>query len=228
MKISQKDLYRILIVIAITLTLAASVYAVVGERHYFTNRNLRQIGSEIRAYGIWSPIIIFSLIVLSTVIPPLPVPIAFLEISAGIIFGFWPGIILVWGSQVASALTCFALSKKIGRLFVDRISKSQIFAFFKQFVEKRRALAIFVLRATMSSPFNVSYLAGLMQMNGWEFFAASALGVIPEAVLFVFLGTLINERVRFHLWYIFLLLLLLNYLPTLILISVKYLRRRKP
>lgn len=225
-KISRQDIYRILTAIAIVITLAASIYAVYTGRRYFSNRNLRQIGVEIKSYGVWSPIIIFVLFVLSTVIPPIPIPTTFLEIAAGIIFGFWPGVILIWISQFVSAVACFSLSHKVGKIFADKIAKSKIFTFFREFIEKKRAWAVFVLRATMSAPFNVSYFAGLMQMDGGGFVAASAFGIIPETILFVFLGTLIDERVRFRLWYVFLGTLILNYLPLLIVMLSKYFHRK--
>jgi uncharacterized membrane protein YdjX (TVP38/TMEM64 family) len=227
MKITKKNIYQILIVIAIFAIVIASVYTVVNGRHYFTNHNLRQIGTELRNYGIWSPIVIFLLILTSALIPPLPLPISFLEISSGIIFGFWPGILLAWFSQIISFIACFLLSQKIGKIFIGKIVNLPIFNFYKQYIEKKGALAIFVFRATLSSPFNISYFAGLIKMNGWKFFIASALGVIPEVVLFVFLGTLIDEHVRFRLWYIFLFLLVLTYLPNLILISINYLKNHK-
>ncbi len=227
MKPTRKNLYHLLIGLAIIITIAVSIYVVVTGRRYFSNRTMRQIGVEIKAYGIWSPLIIFTLIILSTVIPPLPIPISFLEITAGIIFGFWPGFILIWVSQVTSALACFILSRKVGKIFAEQIAKSKIVSLYKQFIEKKRALAIFALRATMSAPFNISYFAGLIQMNGGEFATATAFGVIPEAVLFVYLGTLISAHIRFRLWYVFLACMALNYVPTAIIILTKYLRRNK-
>jgi len=224
-KITKKSIYQALIIVAILATVIASVYTVATGRHYFTNRNLRQIGTELRNYGIWSPIVIFLLILTSALIPPLPLPISFLEISSGIIFGFWPGIVLAWFSQIVSFIICFLLSKKIGKIFIGKIINLPIFSFYKQYIEKKGAWAIFVFRATLSSPFNVSYFAGLIKMNGWKFFIASAFGVIPEVVFFVFLGTLINDHIRFRLWYVFLFLLILTYLPNLILISINFLKK---
>ena len=224
---TRKNLYRILIFLAIVATLVASTYAIINGRRYFSNRNLRQIGTELKVFGVWTPLVIFLLILASALIPPLPIPTSFLEISSGIIFGFWPGVILVWLSQIISAIACFLLSQKIGKIFIDKISKFSAFNFFKQFIEKQGALAIFVLRATMTSPFNVSYFAGLMQMKINEFFVATAVGAIPETVLFVYLGTLISERVRFRLWYVFLGLLILNYLPTLIALIISSLKKHQ-
>ena len=224
---TKKNIYRFLLILAVIITLVASVYAVASGRRYFSGRSLRKIGTEVKTFGFWTPAVIFSLIVLSAVIPPLPIPTSFLEITAGIVYGFWPGVILIWISQIVSAVVCFLLSKKVGQIFIGRISKMAIFNFFRQFIEKQGALAVFVLRATMSSPFNLSYFAGLMQMDFKKFSFATALGVIPEVTFFVFLGTLINAHIRFRLWYVFIGLLALNYLPTLIALAYNSLHRQK-
>ena len=214
-------------VAAVVVTLVAAIYGLVNGRKYFSNRTLRQVGTEIKTFGIWSPLVIFSLMLLAALVPPLPIPMPFLEISAGIIFGFWPGAVLILISQIASAIACFSLSKRIGRMFVEKIVNLPVFAFFKQFIEKKGALAVFVFRATMSCPFNISYFSGLISMDSNNFFWASALGSIPETTLFVYIGTLISQRVRFRLWYVFIILLILNYLPTGILLVMNYLKKNK-
>ena len=215
----KEQLYRMIIVIGIILTIIAAVYAIITGRHYFTRRNLLQLQTAISSYGVWSPLIIFFLIFINILVPPLPLPIPLVEIATGVIYGLWPGIILIWITQVISAVTSFVISKYIGKLFLKKLIQSKFLSFFKRFIEKKGALAIFVIRATMSSPFNISYLAGFMQIGFIGFMIATALGIIPETVLFVYLGTLI-QHTRIRLWYVFIGLVVVGILPfTVLLVS---------
>lgn len=221
----KEQLYQLIIAIAIILTVVAAIYAIINGRHYFNRRSLRQLQGEITSYGIWSPFIIFFLIFINILIPPLPIPVPFVEIAAGVIFGFWPGVIIVWISQVLSSIATYIFSKHIGKLFLRNLMRSNFLNFFRQFIEKRGAFAIFVIRATMSAPFSVSYLAGFMQVGLLGFTGAIMLGAIPETVLFVYLGTLI-QHTRIRLWYIFTFLVILSILPFILLLISKLLPKR--
>ena len=66
-------------VAAVVVTLVAAIYGLVNGRKYFSNRTLRQVGTEIKTFGIWSPLVIFSLMLLAALVPPLPIPMPFLE-----------------------------------------------------------------------------------------------------------------------------------------------------
>ena len=216
----RENIYKIIIVLALILTITASVYAIINGRHYFSRRNLRQLENEIKSFGIWSPLAIFGIIFLDILIPPLPIPIPLVEIIAGVILGFWPGAILIWVTQLISSITAFSLSKRIGKFFINGIMKNRIFGFYQQFIKKRGTFAVFVIRATMSAPFSISYMAGLMQMNALGFTVAILLGAIPEVVIFVYLGTLIQQT-HIRLWYILITLVILGTIPLIVLLTSK-------
>ncbi len=222
----KKTQQRIFAVAAIMLTVAAMVYLIVTGRHYLTRRNLLAVRRGIEAYGMWSPVLIFCIFMLNVLVPPLPVPILLVEMAAGLIFGFLPGVMLIWLSQVISCTTGFKLTKYLGKKFLGRIANSRWWGFYRDFLKKRGAFGVFVIRATMSSPFNVSYLAGLLQMDTAGFMAATALGVIPEAVIFAFLGNLLAQHIRIRLWYVFIFVVVMSIAPGLVLTSWNFFRSK--
>jgi uncharacterized membrane protein YdjX (TVP38/TMEM64 family) len=219
--------YRAFIIIGIILTVSVSVYAIVTGRHYFTRRNIRLLGRQINAYGPWAPFVAFFLIVISTLIPPLPLPIPVIEIASGMMFGFLPAVALVWISQMVASIAAYFVAKHIGQRMFAKILNNPFINFYRKFIDKRGAFAVFIIRAVIAAPFNISYVAGLTRMDNLEFAGATALGVIPEVSLFVYIGVLI-QYTRIRLWYVLVLLVALGVIPLLTSMIIKLLQRRAP
>jgi uncharacterized membrane protein YdjX (TVP38/TMEM64 family) len=193
-----------------------SVYSVIVTRQFFVGNNVGQLEPQIKSFGVWAPFIIFGLIFLCIVIPPFPLPIPPLEIIAGATIGFVPGIILVWSSQFASSLFAYWLTEYIPKSFVKNIIGNRFYKPYKKFIEKRGVLAVFVVRATMIAPFSISYLAGLSKVNFKGFTLATALGIIPEALIFVYLGTIFAHSLGIQFWYIFIVFVAIGVIPIIL------------
>jgi uncharacterized membrane protein YdjX (TVP38/TMEM64 family) len=219
-------LHRIILILTIIVLITLAVYSIISGRQYFTRRNVRVLQTDIKSYGPLSPLILFFLVIISTLIPPLPIPIPLIEISAGWLFGFWPGIILTWISQICASLSAYGVSQYFGRGFLKKILNVQFLDFYRSFIKKKGALAILIIRATMACPFNVSFLAGLSSMDFLKFTQATAIGVIPETILFVWIGTLLQHS-RIRLWYILILLVILGILPILTTAIVKLFQNKR-
>ena len=201
---------KILLILAIIIGIAALVYLIIQGRHYFNRRGIRQMQTVINSYGSWAPLAIILLIVMSTVIPPLPLPIPLIEMAAGLIFGFGHGFLLVWAGQIIGSAGAFIMTRMIGRSVFKNLLENRLFNFYRRYIHKKGPIAIFTVRATMASPFNVvSFLAGLTEMKFLQFTLATILGTIPEALLFSYVGSLI-QHMRLRLWYIFILTVLLG------------------
>jgi uncharacterized membrane protein YdjX (TVP38/TMEM64 family) len=221
---SNKKIRKILLVLAIIIGVAVLVYCIIQGRHYFNRRGIRQMQTVINSYGSWAPIAIILLIVISTMIPPLPLPIPLIEMAAGLIFGLGEGFLLVWIGQIIGSIGAFIMTRMIGKSIFKRLLENKIFNFYRQYIHKKGPLAIFTVRATMASPFNVvSFLAGLTDMKLLNFSIATVLGTIPESFLFSFVGSLL-QSMKLRIWYIFILTVLLSAIgPVLMYLESKYL-----
>jgi uncharacterized membrane protein YdjX (TVP38/TMEM64 family) len=218
--------YQTLIIIALVVLIIGSVYTVIHGRHYFNRSHVRRLEGKIDSTGILSPLVVFALILISTLIPPLPLPIPLIEMAAGLLFGFWPAVVLVWFSQLESSLAAFQISRHFRKRLMKKILDSKLFTVYREFIKKKGPLAVFVIRAVMAAPFNISYMAGFMEMNPLSFSLATALGVVPEVLLFVYLGTLV-QHTHIRLWYVFILLVILAVGPLVALMMTIILRREK-
>lgn len=224
----NKTIRKVFIVLGIILGVALIVYLVITGRHYFTRRGIRQLNTYITSYGSFSPLAVVFLMVISTLIPPLPIPIPLIEMAAGYLFGFWPGLFLIWGSQAISSLSAYAASRIIGNKLFKKLLKNHYISLYRTYIVQNGPFAVFMTRATLSAPFNiVSFLAGLLEMDLGGFMIATVLGAIPEALLYAFVGSII-QHTRLRLWYVFILVILLGVLgPLLTLVMMKVMKTKK-
>lgn len=197
-------------ILGIIVLIAVIVYAIIAGRHALSRRNIRLMSGYITSYGVYSPYIVIGLIILSTLIPPLPLPIPIIELAAGYMFGFGPGFFLIWFSQIISSLCAFWATRLVGKRVIMFLRKYAIFRTYEHYVVGHGAMGIFVTRATLSAPMNiVSFLAGLTDMGMFSFFTATFLGTIPESLFYPFIGNLIRST-RIRLWYVWIAILLLG------------------
>jgi len=227
-KKKNDKLWRVLKTIGIILCVAILIYFLIQGRHYFTRRTVRQIQHLITSYGSWSPLVIIALILLSTVVPPLPIPIPLVEIVAGLIFGFWKGFFVVWVSQLVSSLAAFYMAKLLNRNFLKKFLENHVVSLYKQYLNTEGPLAVLITRATMSAPFNVvSFLAGISQINVWIFSVATIIGTIPEAFLYTGIGAIFKIH-RFRLLYVFILSVVISLLgPVISYFMIRYIQHRR-
>lgn len=205
------DWRRVILTVLGVIVIGVLLYfSITSGRAYFRRRNIRLMAAQVNGYGVLSPLAVFFLIFISTVIPPLPLPIPLIEIAAGYVFGFGEGLILVWVSEIISSLAAFAMTRYLGRKLFKKILESKLVIPYKQYVEENGAWAIVVTRAFMAAPMNiVSFLAGLTPMRPWIFIGATALGTIPEAILYPYVGMLLKTT-RFSLWRLFIIIMIIG------------------
>lgn len=178
----------ILIIVGI-LTVAGLVY-LIFHGQYLHRRNVIQLQNIINSYGYLSPLVVAFLVFLGTVIPPLPLPTPLVEIAAGAVFGFWEGFLVIWVSQIFSSLFVYYLLKYFNRHFYGKFLKNKFWDSYRQFLNQRGAWAVFILRTTLSAPFNIiSFLAGISNMKNSGFVIATIFGTISEALLFGLIGS---------------------------------------
>jgi len=168
------------------------------------------------------------LILLSTVIPPLPIPIPLVEIVSGLIFGFWKGFLVAWISQFISSLSAYYMAKFLKRSFLNKFLENHVVSLYKQYLNTEGPLAILITRATMSAPFNVvSFLAGISQINVLIFSGATLLGTIPEALLYTAIGAIFKIH-RFRVLYIFILSVAISLIgPVISYFMIRHIQHRK-
>lgn len=206
----HKELLQILTIALMVATTLLVIFLAIQGENFLTLQGIRHMVEVILSYGVWAPFAIIGLLIISTLIPPFPLPVPLVEIAAGLIFGFWPAFIVIWIAQIVSSWTAYASVRYVGVKIFKRLLETQVMDRYRSFIQLRGPIALFIIRAMMAAPFNfVSFLAGASQMNTASFLLATAAGTIPESVLFPYLGSIIKTT-DVHLWYIFIFVIVLG------------------
>ena len=138
--LKNKNVRTILKIVGIIIGIILVIVLIFAGRRYFTRRGIRQIQRFATSYGVFSPFIIFFLIFISNVIPPLPIPTPLVEMASGYLYGLLPSFILVWLSQIISSVAAYAIAKYIGKRLFKKILKNPVVAFFQKYCKNRARL----------------------------------------------------------------------------------------
>lgn len=141
----------------------------------------------IRGYGRIAAVVSFFLMILQSIVSPIP---AFLiTLSNAAIFGWVWGAVLSWSSAMAGAALCFYISKILGRDVVTKLTSETALTSLDGYFEKYGKHTIFVMRLLPFMSFDlVSYAAGLTSMKFWPFFWATGLGQLPATIVYSYIG----------------------------------------
>lgn len=158
---------------------------------YLSSMNLEMIKEYILSFGIWAPIISFLLMVLQSIIAPIP---AFLiTLSNAAIFGWIKGAILSWSSAMVGAALCFFIARGLGRDGVEKLTSKFALKDIDGFFERYGKHTILIARLLPFVSFDiVSYAAGLTSMSFWSFFVATGIGQLPATIIYSYVGGMLT------------------------------------
>lgn len=118
----------------------------------------------------------------------LVLPKAVLSITAGIAFGFLPGVVVVLVAATAGACAAFVVGRWLGRDAVERMAGPHL-ARLDALVARYGFSAIVLMRLVPLIPFTViNYATGLTSVGFRSYAAATAIGIVPGTVAYVALG----------------------------------------
>lgn len=141
----------------------------------------------IRGYGKQAALISFLLMLLQSVVAPIPAVLITLANAA--IFGWVKGAILSWSSAMVGAALCFFIARSLGRDAVIKLSSKKSLENIENFFARYGKHTILVARLLPFISFDiVSYAAGLTSMGFWEFWIATGLGQLPATIVYSYTG----------------------------------------
>ncbi|SCI78105.1 TVP38/TMEM64 family inner membrane protein ydjZ [uncultured Clostridium sp.] len=181
------------------LTLVIGVYLFVNPINNFINQmvyylsmlDLESLKKYILSFGVWAPIVSFILMILQSIVAPLP---AFLITFANAaLFGWVKGAILSWTSAMAGAALCFYIARFLGRDTVEKLTSKFALDSIDEFFEKYGKHTILIARLLPFISFDiVSYAAGLTSMSFVSFFIATGIGQLPATIIYSYVGGMLT------------------------------------
>ncbi|MCR8968573.1 TVP38/TMEM64 family protein [Facklamia sp. 7083-14-GEN3] len=187
----KKNQLAVIIVLALSLLaylFIPSVQSFINESiSAMKSVNLEDTIAYIRSYGNVAAVVSFFLMILQSILSPIP---AFLiTLSNAAIFGWFWGAVLSWTSSMAGAALCFYIAKILGRDAVAKITSNTALKSLDVFFEKYGKYTIVVCRLLPFVSFDlVSYAAGLTSMKFWPFFLATGIGQLPATIVYSYIG----------------------------------------
>jgi uncharacterized membrane protein YdjX (TVP38/TMEM64 family) len=149
--------------------------------------NVEAIKEYILSFGVWAPVISGVLMILQSVVAPLPAFIITFA-NAGL-FGWVNGAILSWSSAMVGAILCFFIARLLGRDIVEKLTSKFALKSIDDFFKKHGKYAILIARLLPFISFDiVSYAAGLTSMSFWSFFVATGIGQLPATIIYSYVG----------------------------------------
>lgn len=191
----KKKISKIVLIAIILLTVV--LYFVVPSFNATMNNFVSKLGSLnlesvielIRGYGAYAAIVSFFLMILQSILSPIPALL--ITLSNAAIFGWWKGALLSFWSAMAGAALCFYIARTLGRDVVEKITTKTGLAKVDEFFERYGKNSILICRLLPFVSFDiVSYAAGLTPIKFWDFFIATGLGQLPATIVYSYLGNL--------------------------------------
>lgn len=157
----------------------------------FATGDFTDVRAFVESYGAYAAAVSFVLMVLTSVIAPLPAfVITFANAS---LFGWWQGAILSWSSAMAGAALCFFVGRVLGRDVVEKITSKAGLQQIDDFFDKHGKQSILIARLLPFISFDiVSYAAGLTSMGFVGFFVATGLGQLPATIVYSYVGGMLT------------------------------------
>ena len=161
----------------------------------FATGDFEVVKAFVASYGIYAAIVSFLLMVLQSIVAPLP---AFLITFANAnLFGWWKGAILSWSSAMVGAGLCFCIARILGRDVVEKLTSKSGLKNIDDFFEKHGKMSILIARLLPFISFDiVSYAAGLTSMSFLSFFLATGIGQLPATIVYSIVGGMLTGGAR--------------------------------
>lgn len=163
-----------------------------GVFHVFEAEEwVRKIEDTIIAWGSWGVVVSMGIMVLHSFVP---FPAEFLAIANGMLYGPILGTAITWSGAMLGAMLAFALSRSLGRRFVETMLARRQLAWLDTWSEEKAAHWVFLARFVPIIAFNlVNYAAGLTKISWWTFIWTTAIGILPMTALMVSMGASARE-----------------------------------
>ncbi len=181
-------LLGIVIVCALVYLLVPSVknWVNTSVNTLFTT-DINNVIEYIRSFGGYAVAVSFLLMILQSIISPIPA--FFITLSNAAIWGWWRGAILSWTSSMVGAAMCFYIARIIGRDIVVKLNSNSAVEHIEKFFDRYGTNAIVIARLLPFIPFDiVSYFAGLTPIGFWKFFIATGIGQFPATIIYSYAG----------------------------------------
>ena len=175
------------ILILVLLLLAGGGYLLWRSGLFAAFTSLEAMQDYIARFAPYSHLVFFLIQLLSVILAPIPSNVT--ALAGGLLFGTWPAFLLTWGAVVLGSVIVFAVARRLGRDFVERVVSRSVIGRYLDVIQRKQDTFLILAFLFPFFPDDVlCILAGLTTMpfrrfllialftRPWGLLAASALG----------------------------------------------------
>jgi uncharacterized membrane protein YdjX (TVP38/TMEM64 family) len=146
------------------------------------------LGTVVRSYGFWGPLIIILLHSLQIIIAAIPGHM--IMVASGYIYGFWGGFILTLITTVVLSQVAFSLARWAGRPVVERLVPADSLQRWDRLANHYGVFFFMISFMLPVFPADVmNYVAGLSSISWLKFLVANFFGRLPGVVVMTLIGS---------------------------------------
>lgn len=186
---SRRNLLRLVLsVIAIAGLLAAAKYFNITD-------GLRNALAWIRGLGVWAPVTFIAIYAVACV---LAIPASILTLGGGFLFGFVWGSVYVVAGAILGAVGAFLVGRYAARDWVaKKIEAHEKFKAIDDALGREGWKIVLLARLAPVFPYAVlNYGFSLTRVSLRHYTLATAVGIIPAMLAFVYFGTLATDLAK--------------------------------
>ena len=209
MNIPPDPIRRALLLASVFLLILLTI--VIGQsgavQQVFSAASPDEAAAILREFGWWTPLVSVLLMVLQSVLAPLPGSL--IAAANGAIYGIWKGTLLSWVGGMAGGLVTYALGRWLDTVIAHRWKATPLRQRLTEVGVSRGFWIVLIARMTpiISLDF-IGYLAGIARMPLISYTLANAIGIIPGMLAYTAIGSELMQG-RLLSWYTALALLAL-------------------
>lgn len=153
-------------------------------------RNYDWVKTRIQSHGLYGPLLFIMISGLGTVIG---VPRLLVSAVAGFAFDIIPALVIALASTMVGCMISFYYARLMGRSVIQDSMSLRMRTFEKVLIEHDFLAAIGIRALPVSNNSIVNLLAGVTGIRPLNYFAGSAIGYLPLTVVFVLIGSGIQQ-----------------------------------
>ncbi len=122
-------------------------------------------------------------------------PTWILTVAAGYIFGWWLGVGIVFVGAMLGSIAAFLVGRGLAREIVQaKVASVPRFAALDRAIEGQGFNIVLLARLSLVLPYNLlNYVFGVTAVSFRNYAIATAIGMTPMVLLYVFLGTTVRD-----------------------------------
>lgn len=184
---------RAVLRIVICLAVGAGLYA--ASRYLNLTGLLRDSLEWIRGLGAWAPTAFVLIYAISCV---LAIPASILTLGGGFLFGFGWGLVYVVLGAMLGAMAAFVVGRYLAREWVaKRIERHPRFKAIDEAIAREGWKIVLLARLAPVFPYAVlNYGFALTRVSLRHYAIATAIGIIPAMIAFVYFGSLATDLAK--------------------------------